>query len=107
MIRFSGHVSVYKDGIHEDWSRDRSKRIVDIYEVDNSNVVKYLSAEIKSEIGRARTRKTGYCWKLIRKDTGETLRRYKRKPTAQIRAIQSGGYIESLGENVKLDIIRI
>lgn len=107
LIRSSGHVSIYQNGIHKDWSADKKNRIIDIYFVDNSNVTKNESAQIKSYIPKKRTRQTSYCWKLIRLDTGETLRRFKRKPTSQIRAIRMGGYIPSLGENVKIDIVRI
>lgn len=106
-VRTSGHALIYQDGKVKDWSKDRSLRVVGIYEIDNSDVEIYPDSEIQVFIPKKRTRKTSYCWKLIRLDTGETLRRYKRKPTSQIRAIRNGGYIESLGQNVRINIVPI
>lgn len=114
MVRTSHHVLAYKDGKVIDHTEGGRHRIVDVWYCDVSNVdindegvTITRIAPVASNPSTGRTRQSRVCWKLIRLDTGETLSTYRRKPTEQIRRIRNGGFIPSLGKNVKIAIVPV
>ena len=110
--RVSKHALGIADGEVVDFTKNRCHRFLTIWKcVDpGTSPSKPPTAPSKppshSTTVRSvrRTRKTSYCWKLVRLDTGETLAQWKRKPTKQIENIARGGYIPSLGRSVKIAI---
>ena len=83
------HVLYHENGKTYDWTEGRQHRIIRIYKVTGTPIgtdpdCDTLQLDYVSNVTLAtktRTRKTGYCWKLIRTDTGATVELYKRKPT--------------------------
>jgi hypothetical protein len=113
IVSTSRHVLYYEDGQAQDWTTDKQNHIEAIYKIDGEAVgtnpdcstLNTNATEARLLLKPKRTRKTGVCWKMIRCDTGDTLCTYKRKPTKQISSLARGGYLPSLGPQVKIAIV--
>ena len=111
-VHTTSHILYYEDGVVHDWSDSRQLRILAVFKiegtVDRSTInpeCSELNHDYHSRVALARakrTRKTGYLWKMIRLDTGETIKKYKRRPNKEIEMVYSGAYSHKEGAQLQI-----
>lgn len=101
MVGINGHVLTYVNGKVEDFTANRSHRVLDIWEVTgtpikNEAAVMPIGMRRHREEGRkglnsaVRTRTDTFQWELRRADTQQVLKRYKRASRKIINGVQYG-----------------
>lgn len=98
----TSHVLTVVNGKVEDWSEGRRHRVISIYRIDgepinqNPSVIMPLGMRRFQEehkdkpIAPIKLRQDKNNWKLVRKDTGETIKYYKRFPNKIVMGITKG-----------------